>query len=233
MRFGSGYGSGCSSTCLTTVKMAVLAPMPRAVASTAARVKPGALRSMRAAKTRSCRSMGCLIGERSSARHSSAADATRQANSAPTPARDSGCRARRLRTRRSRRASATAGSNTRSRTSNGTARRSHRTRSGMGAPARSPVGADRLVVERARRRPRGLAERRERVAPLLDDLRVDDLLVVLPRHEAGVLEARHHLVERRARAAHAMAPQRLADRAARAMAAAQDAEHEKLQVGDL
>ena len=40
MRSGSGYGSGWRSTASTTVKMAVLAPMPRASAAKAMDVKP-------------------------------------------------------------------------------------------------------------------------------------------------------------------------------------------------
>jgi hypothetical protein len=47
MRSGSGYGSGFSKTAFTTVKMAVLAPMPSASVRTATAVKPGFLRSVR------------------------------------------------------------------------------------------------------------------------------------------------------------------------------------------
>ena len=46
---GSGNGSGFSSTVLTTEKMAVLAPIPRASAEMAVAVKPGLWRNMRKA----------------------------------------------------------------------------------------------------------------------------------------------------------------------------------------
>ena len=42
-RPGSGKGSGRRRTALTTLKMAVLAPMPSASASTATAAKPGLL----------------------------------------------------------------------------------------------------------------------------------------------------------------------------------------------
>ena len=48
-RSGSGYGSGCSSTPLTTLKIAVVAPTPSASVSTATIVKPGDLISWRTA----------------------------------------------------------------------------------------------------------------------------------------------------------------------------------------
>src|SRR5579883_1008229 len=57
MRSGSGYGSGCKRTLLTTVKMAVFAPMPRASAATATVVKPGFARSILAAYRRSATSV--------------------------------------------------------------------------------------------------------------------------------------------------------------------------------
>jgi hypothetical protein len=44
-----GNGNGRSSTALTTLKIAALAPMPRPSVSTATAVKPGALRNMRTA----------------------------------------------------------------------------------------------------------------------------------------------------------------------------------------
>ena len=50
---GSGYGSGRSSTALTTLKMAVLAPMPSARTRIAAIAKPGRLRRTRTAYRRS------------------------------------------------------------------------------------------------------------------------------------------------------------------------------------
>ncbi len=47
MRSGSGYASGRSSTAFTTVKIAVLAPMPSASVRTATAVKPGLFLSIR------------------------------------------------------------------------------------------------------------------------------------------------------------------------------------------
>src|ERR1700761_3784045 len=47
MRSASGYVRGLSRTVLTTVKMAVLVPMPRARAAMAAMVKPGFLKRLR------------------------------------------------------------------------------------------------------------------------------------------------------------------------------------------
>ncbi len=52
-RSGSGYGSGAMSTVLTTLKMAVLAPIPRANARSAASERAGLLASARTAKRRS------------------------------------------------------------------------------------------------------------------------------------------------------------------------------------
>src|SRR5262245_52996523 len=153
---------------------------------------------------------------------------------ASTPARAIGVRARRRRRRRSRAASATAGSKTRSRTASGTNRRSQTAASGMsGARPGRAVGFDGVAVERAGGRPRGLAARRQGVAALLDDLPVHDLLVVLAAHEAGVLEPRHHLVERGPAAIDAVPLQRPPDRPSLALAAAKHAEDEELEVGDL
>ena len=45
-RSGSGKGSGRRRTAFTTLKMAVLAPIPNASASTATAAKPGFLRSI-------------------------------------------------------------------------------------------------------------------------------------------------------------------------------------------
>src|SRR5690349_11560150 len=50
----SGKGSGRNSTEYTTEKIALLAPMPSASASTAMAVKPGDLKSTRDAYLRSC-----------------------------------------------------------------------------------------------------------------------------------------------------------------------------------
>jgi hypothetical protein len=47
MRSGSAYGSGRSSTALTTVKIAVVAPIPSANVTTAIKVKPGFFDSTR------------------------------------------------------------------------------------------------------------------------------------------------------------------------------------------
>ena len=52
-RSGSGKDSGRSRTPFTTLKMALFAPMPKASANTATRVKPGLLRSWRRANLRS------------------------------------------------------------------------------------------------------------------------------------------------------------------------------------
>ena len=45
--FDCGYDNGLSSTALTTLKIAVFAPIPSASVSTAASVKPGAARMPR------------------------------------------------------------------------------------------------------------------------------------------------------------------------------------------
>ena len=54
-RSGSGYGRGVSSTLSTTLKIAVVAPMPRVSVRMAARLKPGLLASMRTASPASWR----------------------------------------------------------------------------------------------------------------------------------------------------------------------------------
>src|SRR5437763_8824096 len=54
MRSASGYGRGRKSTASTTLKIAVQAPMPSASETTAAAVKAGRVRNMRAAYLRSC-----------------------------------------------------------------------------------------------------------------------------------------------------------------------------------
>src|SRR5262245_16809058 len=51
------YGSGLSNTALTTLKIAVFAPMPRASVRTAVAVKPGFFINIRAPKRRSCQSV--------------------------------------------------------------------------------------------------------------------------------------------------------------------------------
>jgi hypothetical protein len=47
IRSGAAKGSGRSTTALTTLKMAVVAPMPRASVSTAVAAKPGCRTSVR------------------------------------------------------------------------------------------------------------------------------------------------------------------------------------------
>src|SRR5262249_45281322 len=56
-RSGLGKGRGSSSTALTTEKIAVLAPIPRASTATAARAKPGLLASSLSPCRRSCASV--------------------------------------------------------------------------------------------------------------------------------------------------------------------------------
>src|SRR5882762_2519758 len=60
MRSGSGKGNGRSSTPYTTVKIAVLAPMPRASVKTATAVNPGFFASIRKAYRMSCQSVPML-----------------------------------------------------------------------------------------------------------------------------------------------------------------------------
>src|SRR5262249_36391516 len=52
-RSGDGNGSGFNNTALTTLKMAVFAPIPSASVTTATRVNPGDLRSWRKASFKS------------------------------------------------------------------------------------------------------------------------------------------------------------------------------------
>src|ERR1700687_1638904 len=60
MRSGSGKGNGRRSTPYTTVKIAVLAPMPRASVKTATAVNPGIFASIRKAYRMSCQSVPIL-----------------------------------------------------------------------------------------------------------------------------------------------------------------------------
>jgi hypothetical protein len=53
-RSGSGYGSGLRRSALTTLKIAVVAPMPIASDSTMTKVKPGVRRKVRSAYWISC-----------------------------------------------------------------------------------------------------------------------------------------------------------------------------------
>src|SRR6266511_2033646 len=55
-RLASGYGNGRSSTASTTLKMAVLAPMPSAKVTTAMSAKIGFFTSIRKPKRKSCNS---------------------------------------------------------------------------------------------------------------------------------------------------------------------------------
>src|SRR6476620_5474655 len=57
-RSGDGNGSGFNNTALTTLKMAVFAPIPSASVSTAIKVNPGDLRSWRRANVTSFISFG-------------------------------------------------------------------------------------------------------------------------------------------------------------------------------
>ena len=57
MREASLYGSGRRITAFTMLKIAVLAPMPKASVNTATVVNPGFFRSMRAANRKSCHSV--------------------------------------------------------------------------------------------------------------------------------------------------------------------------------
>jgi hypothetical protein len=57
-RPGEANGRGRMRTALTTLKIAVLAPMVRAMVSTVAAVKTGDLRSVRTAYRKSATSMG-------------------------------------------------------------------------------------------------------------------------------------------------------------------------------
>jgi hypothetical protein len=57
MRSDSGYGSGRSSTALTTEKMAVLAPMPSASAATVISVSSGRLAIILTPYRTSCHSV--------------------------------------------------------------------------------------------------------------------------------------------------------------------------------
>src|SRR3954469_2696491 len=150
-----------------------------------------------------------------------------------TPPRESAERARRRRSRRSRTASAIAGSNTRSRSAAGTKRRSAAAASGMDGPRPGrAVGVDGVAVKRARRRPCRVAAAGQRVAPLLDDLAVDHLLVVLAGDQPRILEPRHHLVEGRAAAIDAVALQGAPHHPPRPLTAAQHAEYEELEMRD-
>src|SRR5262245_65379150 len=68
------------------------------------------------------------------------------------------------------------------------------------------------------------------VAALLDDLRVDDLLGVEAVDPAGVLEARHHLVERRPGPPHAVARQFAPNILARSFVGEQRADDDELEM---
>jgi hypothetical protein len=55
MSCDSGNGSGLNRTAFTTLKIAVLAPIPKVRTASAEIVNPGLLRSTRAAYMRDCR----------------------------------------------------------------------------------------------------------------------------------------------------------------------------------
>src|SRR6266581_5931344 len=59
-RSGSSYGKGRSNTALTTLKMAVFAPIPSASASTTINVIPGFFNNIRAPYRTSCQSV-CIF----------------------------------------------------------------------------------------------------------------------------------------------------------------------------
>ncbi len=87
-------------------------------------------------------------------------------------------------------------------------------------------------VEIARAVPGANARGIDAVAALLDDLRVDDLLRVEAVDPARVLEARHHLVERRRGPPHAVALQFAPNVLARLLAGEQRADDDELEMGE-
>ena len=94
IRSGARKGSGSIITAWTSVKMAVLAPMPRARVAIVTAAKPGLLRSERAAKRRSRRAVSRKGTRRRSRRLSLVASrppsfsaAARRASSGVMPAR--------------------------------------------------------------------------------------------------------------------------------------------------
>src|SRR5262245_22895055 len=87
-------------------------------------------------------------------------------------------------------------------------------------------------VEIARAVPGAHACGRHAVAALLDDLRVDDLLRVEAVDPARVLEARHHLVERRRGSPQAVALQFAPNVLARLFANEQRADDDELEMGE-
>jgi hypothetical protein len=72
-RSDCGYGSGRSKTASTTLKIAVLAPMPNASVSTVTTANPGLRNSVRIAKRRSLSMRGTSDGRVEAARHVRAA----------------------------------------------------------------------------------------------------------------------------------------------------------------
>src|SRR5262245_65244655 len=86
-------------------------------------------------------------------------------------------------------------------------------------------------VEIARTAPGANARGLHAVAALLDDLRVDDLLRVEAVDPTRVLEARHHLVERRPGPPHAVALQFAPNVLARLLVGEQRADDDELEMG--
>src|SRR5262249_34257218 len=135
------------------------------------------------------------------------------------------------RDRRSARRSSSDGSHTRAKPASGSARarrvRSRGTRSDMSHTFEAR--GDRRV-EIARAVPGAHAGGLHAVAALLDDLRVDDLLRVETVDPARVLEARHHLVERRRGPPHAVARQFASNILARLLFGEQRADDDELEM---
>ncbi len=79
IRFESGYGSGRSNTPYTTLKMAVVAPMPSASVTTMIAGTPGFLTSPRAANRKSCQKPRMFLpGDTGAAAKGSRMDAARR-----------------------------------------------------------------------------------------------------------------------------------------------------------
>src|SRR5262245_31401468 len=137
------------------------------------------------------------------------------------------------RDRRSARRSSSDGSHTRAKPASGSARarrvRSRGTRSDMGH-AIEACGDGRVEIARAR--PGAHASGLHAVAALLDNLRVDDLLRVEAVDPARVLEARHHLVERRRAPPYAVALQFAPNVLARLLVGEQRADDDELEVSE-
>src|SRR5262245_21008239 len=122
------------------------------------------------------------------------------------------------------------GSNTRAKPSSGSARARRTIR--RGTPSRMGHTIEACGdsgIEIARAVPGTHAGRFHAVAAFLDDLRVDDFLRVEAVNPAGVLEARHHLVERRPGPPHAVALQFAPNVLARLLVGEQRADDDELE----